>query len=62
MLNRLRIIKDIFYNIFFSQKYELFYVVESTAWSIYWDGKYITDNLNGQGMIKANYHPHRTEK
>ncbi|MFC2044517.1 glycosyltransferase family 4 protein [Chloroflexota bacterium] len=32
---------------------KLYYVVESADWSIKWDGKYITQNLNRQNLIKA---------
>ena len=31
----------------------LFYVMESGNWSIRWDGKYITKNLNNQKLLKA---------
>ncbi|MFQ5822137.1 MAG: glycosyltransferase family 4 protein [Candidatus Heimdallarchaeota archaeon] len=31
----------------------LYYVVEPRNWSIKWDGKYITENLNKLGLIKA---------
>lgn len=31
----------------------LFYVIENANWSIKWDGKYITENLNNQGLLKA---------
>jgi glycosyltransferase involved in cell wall biosynthesis len=32
----------------------LLYIIEGANWSIQWDGKYITDNLNSFGLIKAN--------
>lgn len=32
----------------------LFYIVEGADWSIKWDGKYITENLNSAGLMKAN--------
>lgn len=31
----------------------LFYVVEAADWSIKWDGKYITKNINNQKLLKA---------
>ena len=31
----------------------LFYVIENANWSIKWDGKFITENLNNQGLLKA---------
>jgi len=31
----------------------LFYVIESGNWSIRWDGKYITKNLNNQKLLKG---------
>ncbi|ODS40535.1 MAG: hypothetical protein A7315_02560 [Candidatus Altiarchaeales archaeon WOR_SM1_79] len=31
----------------------LFYVIENANWSIKWDGKYITENLNNQSLLRA---------
>ncbi len=31
----------------------LYYIVESRDWSTKWDGRYITKNLNRQGLVKA---------
>lgn len=31
----------------------LYYVIEAANWSIKWDGKYITHNLNNQKLLKA---------
>lgn len=44
---------DIFLNIFFSGKYQLVYIVEPVEWSIKWDGKYITENLNKSRLLRA---------
>ena len=46
-------IKDYF--LFWNKKsYSLlFYVIESANWSIKWDGKYITENLNNHGLLRA---------
>lgn len=49
--NNLIFLKDIFLNILFSKKYALVYIIESCNWSIGWDGKYITENLNRQKLI-----------
>lgn len=32
---------------------DLFFVTESSEWSIKWDGRYITNNLNQQGLLRA---------
>ena len=49
--------KDIFANTFYSRFREktsmLFYVIESANWSIKWDGKYITRNLNNQKLLHS---------
>lgn len=37
-------------NLVNSGEYDLFYVIENAPWSIAWDGKYITDNLNKLGL------------
>ncbi len=44
---------DIILNVFFSKKYQLIYIVESADWSIRWDGKYITKNINESTPIKS---------
>jgi hypothetical protein len=31
----------------------LFYAIESGNWSIKWNGKYITENLNNQKLLKG---------
>lgn len=51
--NLLKLIEDIFLNIFFSKKYDLVYIIEGINWSIGWDGKHITKNLNEQKLIKS---------
>lgn len=51
-----KIFKDIFNilnNLLIAGSYDLFYIVESGDWSIKWDGKYITSNLNFQNLIKS---------
>ncbi len=40
-------------NYLLSLKAELIYIVEEKDWSIFWDGKYITDYLKGKNLIKA---------
>lgn len=47
-----KIIRDIFSNIFFSKRYDIFYVVEGVDWVVYWVGKYITENLNERGLAR----------
>jgi glycosyltransferase involved in cell wall biosynthesis len=55
----LRILKDCAENMVCSytdlkESYStLFYVTEHADWSIKWDGKYITENLNNSGLIRA---------
>ena len=45
-------IADTFIN-FFSHKTKLFYIVEPSNWSIKWDGKYITEQLNKNFGLKS---------
>jgi glycosyltransferase involved in cell wall biosynthesis len=49
--------RDLLNNIVFSKVkrpyFMLFYVIESGNWSIKWDGKYITKNLNTQKLLNA---------
>jgi len=45
-------ITDTFIN-FFSHKTKLFYIVEPSDWSIKWDGKYITEQLNKNFNLEA---------
>ncbi len=40
-------------NLLFSFKTKVFYLVESKKWIIYWVGKYITENLKKESLIKA---------
>lgn len=47
------ILKDIVLNIFSNNRYNLSYIIESANWSIRYDGKYITENLNRLNLIKA---------
>lgn len=41
------------YCMFNNDSSELIYIVEKKDWSIKWDGKYITNSLNAQNLIKA---------
>ena len=47
------IARDATLNILTSRAYDLFYVVENADWSIRWDGKYITENLNQQKLLRS---------
>ncbi len=50
---KIKILKDLVFNFLLSKKYDLSYVVEFANWSIKWDGKYITENLNKLNLIKS---------
>ena len=47
------LMRDICLNVFRSQKYDLFYVIENAEWSIAWDGRYIVENLNRGKLLKS---------
>lgn len=51
--SKVKIFKDLISNFFHHKDTELFYIIESVDWSIKWDGKYITENLNKLGLITA---------
>lgn len=44
------------------QKHELYYIIEKRNWSIQWDGKYITSELNKQKLISATLGRRRDAK
>lgn len=48
-----RITKDLILTPFWQKKYGFFYVGESVPWTIQGEGKYLTENLNKLGLIKA---------
>ena len=50
---KINILKDVALNLFSNNEYNLSYIVESANWVIKCDGKYITENLNKLGLIKA---------
>jgi glycosyltransferase involved in cell wall biosynthesis len=50
---KIKILKDILLNFLLKKVYKLSYVVESADWLIKWDGKYITEILNGLNLIKS---------
>ncbi len=53
--SRLKILKlkNIPLNFLSNRHYKLSYIVESGNWSIRWDGKYVSENLNKSGLTKA---------
>lgn len=48
-----RITRDLILAPFWQKKYGFFYVGESAPWAIQGEGKYLTENLNKLGLIKA---------
>ena len=50
---KIKIFKDILSNLLLNKDYRLSYVIEPANWSIRWDGKYITKNLNRLDLVKS---------
>jgi len=50
---KIKVLKDIALNLISNSRYKLSYIVEIANWSIKWDGKYITANLNKLNLIKS---------
>ena len=52
-INKIKILKEFMVNILSNGRYKLSYIIEDADWSIKWDGKYITKNLNKLNLIHS---------
>ena len=50
---RIKILKDVFLNVFSNEEYKFSYVVETANWSIKQDGYYIASFLNKKRLLKS---------